>query len=125
MIEKEEYMQKEKIEEILNKYKLINLDNKLYMEKIIYNLGKFDRGECIYPCDDIYWPFRVNKDLVYAVLDTLEKENILKKHVFLRCCRCGRERIINTYLIKNEEVICEECGADNDDKSCIIAYEVL
>ena len=34
-------MQKEKIEEILNKYKLINLDNKLYMEKIIYNL---DRG---------------------------------------------------------------------------------
>ena len=40
-------MQKEKIEEILNKYKLINLDNKLYMEKIIYNLGKFDRGEFI------------------------------------------------------------------------------
>lgn len=118
-------MQKEKIEEILNKYKLINLDNKLYMEKIIYNLGKFDRGECIYPCDAIYWPFRVNKDLVYAVLDTLEKETILKKHVFLRCCRCGKERIINTYLMKNEEIICEECGADNDDKSCIIAYEVL
>lgn len=115
-------MQKEKIEEILNKYKLSNLDNKLYMKKIIYNLGKFDRGECIYPCDDIYWSFRVNKDLVYAVLDTLEKENILKKHVLLRCCR---ERIINTYLMKNEEVICEECGADNDDKSCIIAYEVL
>ena len=109
MIEQEEYMQKERIEEILNKYKLINLDNKLYMEKIIYSLGKFDRGECIYPCDDdIYWPFRVNKDLVYAVLDTLEKEKILKRHVILRCCRCGRERIINTYLMKNEEVICEE-----------------
>jgi len=27
--------------------------------------------------------------------------------------------------MKNEEIICEECGADNDDKSCIIAYEVL
>ena len=52
------------------------------MEKIIYSLGKFDRGEYIYPCDDIYWPFRVNRDLVYAVLDTLEKENILKNMFF-------------------------------------------
>ena len=118
-------MQKEKIEEILNKYKLINLDNKLYMEKIIYNLGKFDRGECIYPCDDIYLPFRVNKDFVYAVLDTLEKEKILKKHVLLRCCRCGIEKTINTYLMKNEEMICEECGADNNDRDCVVAYEVL
>ena len=70
MIEKEEYMQKEKIEEILNKYKLINLDNKLYMEKIIYNLGKFDRGECIYPCVYKYW--RVKRDLhsFHARLDS-------------------------------------------------------
>lgn len=59
-------MHKEKIEEILNKYKLINLENELYMKKII-----------------------------------------------------------NTYLMKNEEIICEECGADNDDRDCVVAYEVL
>ena len=68
-------MHKEKIEGILNKYKLINLDNELYMKKIIYSLGQCDRGEYIYPCDDIYWSYRVNKDLVYAVLDILEEKN--------------------------------------------------
>ncbi len=118
-------MHKEKFEEILNKYKLINLENELYMKKIINSLGQCNRGEYIYPCEDMYWPFRENKDFVYAVLDTLEKEGILKRHVLLRCCRCGREKIINTYLMKNEEIICEECGADNDDKDCVVAYEVL
>ena len=37
-------MNKEKIEEILNKYKLINLENELYMKKIINCLDKCDRG---------------------------------------------------------------------------------
>ncbi len=37
-------MNKEKIEEILNKYKLINLENELYMKKIINYLDKCDRG---------------------------------------------------------------------------------
>lgn len=118
-------MHKEKIEGILNKYKLINLDNELYMKKIIYSLGQCDRGEYIYPCDDIYWSYRVNKDLVYAVLDTLEEEKLLKRHILLQCCVCGREKIINTYLMKNEEIICEECGADNEDRDCVVAYEVL
>lgn len=47
-------MHKEKIEEILNKYKLINLENELYMKKIINSLGQCDKGKYIYPCDDIY-----------------------------------------------------------------------
>ncbi len=118
-------MHKEKFEKILNKYKLINLENELYMKKIINSLRQCNRGEYIYPREDMYWSFRENKDFVYAVLDTLEKEGILKRHVLLRCCRCGREKIINTYLMKNEEIICEECGADNDDKDCVVAYEVL
>lgn len=118
-------MHKEKIVEILNKYKLINLENELYIKKLINSLGQCEKEKYIYPRDDIYWTFRANKDFVYAVLDTLEKEKFLKKHVLLRCCRCGREKMINTYLMKNEEIICEECGADNDDRDCVVAYEIL
>lgn len=122
-------MQEEVIEKILIKYKLISLENELFMKriikKIINSLNKCNKGEYIYPDGDIYWEFRENKDFVYAVLDALEKEKILKLHVLLRCCRCGREKVINTYLMKNEEMICEECGADNDDRDSIVAYEIL
>lgn len=118
-------MNKEKIEEILNKCKFINRENELHMKKIINILSQCDKGKYINPCEDMYWPFRENRDLVYAVLDALEKEKILKMHVFLKCCRCGRKKIINKYLMKNEEIICEECGADNDDRDCVVEYEVL
>ena len=70
-------MHKEKIEKIINEYKLINLQNELYIKKIINNLSRCDRGEYIYPCNDMYWLFKEDKDFVYAVLDALEKEKYL------------------------------------------------
>ena len=118
-------MQKEVLKEILNKYKLINLENEMVIKKIVNILSNCDIKEYIYPDKDMYWLYRENKDFVYDVLDTLEKESIMKRHIILRCCRCGREKIIKAYLMKNKEMICEECGADNDDRDCIVAYEVL
>jgi len=118
-------MNKEEIKEILKKYKLINLENELNIKRILNTLGRCNRGKYIYPSSDMYWVFRKHNDFVYTVLDTLEKEKYLKRHILLRCCVCGREKIISTYLMKNEEIICEECGADNDDRDCVVAYEVL
>lgn len=67
----------------------------------------------------MYWQFRKNNDFVYALLYMIERE---KMHVLLKCCRWDREKIINKYLIKNEKIICEEYGADNNDRDCVVAY---
>jgi len=112
------------LEEILEKNNLVNLKEKRFVKRLINLLSEYKKNEYIYP-KELYWLYRKDKDFIYTVLDILEKENILKKNIFLRCCKCGREKIISTYLMKNEEIICDKCGTDNDDRDCIVAYQVL
>ena len=69
--------------------------------------------------------YKENKDFVYAVLDSLVKEEALRKSIIFRCCRCGKEKIIDKYILKGEEIVCKECGADNDDRDSIVVYQIL
>lgn len=118
-------MDKEKIEKILIKYKLTNLEKEPFIKKLILQLSNHDRNEYIYPSEDMYWLYKEDKDFIYALLDAMVKEKILKRYIIFRCCRCGKEKIIDRYLLNGEEIICEECGADNDDTDCMSVYQIL
>lgn len=117
-------MNKKTIKDILEKNNLNFKEKRWLISKLITLLSKYDKNEFIYP-RELYWLYRNDKDYLYAVLDIIEENRMLKKHIILRCCRCGKEKIIPKYLLKGEEIICEECEADNDDSDCMVAYEVL
>ncbi|MDO5555685.1 MAG: hypothetical protein Q4G09_03245 [Clostridia bacterium] len=117
-------MEKSKIEEILKENRLYKLKKESYIKKLLFNLAQYNKKDLIYP-KDLYWSYKEDKDYVYAVLDLLKKEEVLKSFIVMKCCRCERIKTLKRYLMKNEEIICEECGADNDDRDCSILYEVI
>ena len=117
-------MNKTIIENILKKYNLFSLEKIWYIRKLISSLSLYRKNQFIYP-KDLIWLYREDKDYLYIVLDTLEKEKLIKYHIVLRCCKCSKEIELNNYLLKNEEITCEDCGADNDERDCMACYEVI
>jgi len=117
-------MQKETINQILEKRKLIDLADRTFMKQLIDKLSQYSKNDFINP-KELEALYRKDKDLIYAILDTLVKENLLEISINIECCRCGKIITIDKYLKKAEEYICEECGADNDITNCIRGYIVL
>ena len=117
-------MNKIVIEDILKEYNLFSLEKTWYIKKLISLLTFYRKNQFIYP-KALYWLYREDKDYLYKVLDTLEKEKLIKHYIVLRCCKCSKEIILNNLLLKNEEITCEDCGANNDERDCIVCYEVI
>ena len=117
-------MQEKIVEEILEHYKLNNLKSKYFIKDLLNELSKYSKNDYINP-KKLHSLYRVDKDYVYAVLDACVKEKLLEISINLQCCRCGRIVKLNKYLETDEEYVCEECGADNDQTDCIRGYIVL
>jgi len=117
-------MQEKTIKEILEHYKLNNLKSEYFIKELLNELSKYSKNDYINP-KKLRLVYRADKDYVYAVLDACVKENLLEISINLQCCRCGRIVKLNKYFERDEEYVCEECGADNNQTDYIRGYIVL